>query len=367
MNKAYRFLILISLVSLFADMSYEGARSISGAYLATLGVSAFLLGLFLGLGEFLSYGLRIFSGYLTDRFSLHWLMIFLGYAMILSIPLISIANSWEIVILLLILERLGKALRTPAKDAMISLATSKIGLGKAFGIHEAMDQIGAIIGPLLISFILFLGYGYRESFSILLIPAIIALILLYFAKMEYKEEVQGKARIGVSLHSYMLFALFSTSGLASFQMIAFHAESNRLMSPELIPLIYSIAMATDAIVAIAAGRLFDRFGFKSLFLIPLLTPLSVAFSFYFNIFIGILLFGAVLGMQESIMRAGVAEIAPAQKKATAFGTFNAVVGLGFLISGTAFGFLYGQPELMILFSISCEVLALLFLKKDIKV
>ena len=363
MDRAYRFLILIGLVSLFADVSYEGARSISGAYLATLGVSAFLLGLFLGLGEFFSYALRIVSGYLTDRLSIHWPMVFLGYIMILSIPLIAIANSWEIVILLLILERLGKALRTPARDAIISMATSKIGFGKAFGIHEAIDQIGAIIGPLMISIALFAGFGYRESFSILIIPTTIALFLLYFAKTEFREGVQRDANIGVSLHSYMLFALFSTSGLASFQLIAFHAELKRLIPPELIPLAYSLAMAIDAFAAIITGRLFDRFGFKSLILIPLLTPFSVALSFSCNIFAGIMLFGAVLGMQESIMRAGVAKITTVQKRATAYGTFNAAVGLGFFISGAVFGLLYDRVELMILFSVICELISLLLLKK----
>jgi MFS family permease len=363
MIRAYRFLILIGIVSLFADMSYEGARSISGAYLATLGVSAFLLGLFLGLGEFLSYAVRIFSGYLADRFSIHWHLTFLGYFLILSIPLISFANSWELVILLLIIERLGKALRTPARDAIISLATSKIGFGKAFGIHEALDQIGAIAGPLIISLVLFVGFGYRESFSILLIPTVIALIFLYFAKMEFREEVQKEAKTGISLHSYMLFTFFSVSGLASFQLIAFHAEVNRLMSPGMIPLAYSLAMAVDALAAIATGRIFDKFGFKSLILIPLLTPVSVALSFSYNIFAGIMLFGAVIGMHESIMRAGLAEITPAQKRASAYGAFNAIVGLGFFISGISFGFLYGQPELMILFSALCELIALLFLKK----
>uniref|UniRef100_A0A7C4S7U9 MFS transporter n=1 Tax=Geoglobus ahangari TaxID=113653 RepID=A0A7C4S7U9_9EURY len=362
MRRAYKFLILIGFVSLFADMSYEGARSITGAYLATLGISSFFLGLFLGLGEFLSYAIRILSGYLADRFSIHWHLTFLGYFLIISIPLIALADSWELIILLLLIERIGKALRSPARDAIISLATSKIGYGKAFGIHEALDQIGAIAGPLIISTSLFIGFGYRESFSVLLIPTLTALVLLYFAKMVFREEVQKEARIGVSLHSYMLFAFFSTSGLASFYLIAFHAESKRLMSPEMIPLAYSTAMAVDAVAAIFMGRLFDRIGFKSLLFIPLLTPLSVALAFSYNIFAGILLFGAVLGMHESIMRAGLAEITPASRRASAYGAFNAVVGFGFFISGASFGFLYSRTELMILFSVICELIAVFCLK-----
>ena len=149
---AWKFIILLGVVSLLSDICYEGARSISGPFLGTLQASAMVVGVVAGLGEFIGYALRLGSGYLADRTGKYWPITFVGYALnLFAVPLLALAGRWEIAALLLLLERLGKAVRTPARDAMLSHAATQVGRGWGFGFHEAMDQIGAVSGPLMVA------------------------------------------------------------------------------------------------------------------------------------------------------------------------------------------------------------------------
>ncbi len=185
-NTAIKFVVLLGVVSLFADMTYEGARSISGQYLAILGASGTIVGIVAGLGELIGYGFRLVSGYVSDRSQKYWLVTFIGYALnLLVVPLLALVGNWPLAASLLILERFGKAIRSPAGDAMLSYATKETGRGWGFGLHEAMDQIGAIIGPLIISCVLYYQGSYQMSFGIFLIPAICALSVLACARMLY--------------------------------------------------------------------------------------------------------------------------------------------------------------------------------------
>ena len=178
-KSAIKFVILLGIVSLFADMTYEGARSISGQYLAVLGASGTIVGIVAGFGEFIGYSFRLVSGYISDKTGKYWLMTFIGYTVnLLAVPLLALADNWPLAAAFMILERLGKAIRNPAKDAMLSYATQKIGRGWGFGLHEAMDQIGAIIGPLIVSAVLYHNGSYQMSFGMLLIPALCALSVL---------------------------------------------------------------------------------------------------------------------------------------------------------------------------------------------
>ncbi|MEM4702235.1 MAG: MFS transporter, partial [Archaeoglobaceae archaeon] len=207
------------------------------------------------------------------------------------------------------------------------------------------------------------GYGYKESFLFLFFPSLLAVIFLYLAKKEFKFEVSEKiVLLRGSLNFYLLFTLFSISGLVNFQLIAFHLENKAIFGREMIPVLYAMAMGVDAISALVSGRMYDRFGLKTLFAVPLLTPLSVSLSFSFPP-LGIFLFGIILGMQESVMRAAIASVSEAKKRATAYGVFNTVMGFGFFLGGIAFGFLYPDLQLMTLYSILCEILAIVFLIK----
>lgn len=144
---AYRFIVLMGIVSMFGDITYEGARSITGPYLAVLGASAGIIGLVSGIGEFVGYALRLVSGRFADRAKAYWPLTFIGYGLILSVPLLGLVGYWHLAVLLIILERMGKAIRTPARDAILSHATKQVGRGWGFALHEALDQVGAIVGP----------------------------------------------------------------------------------------------------------------------------------------------------------------------------------------------------------------------------
>ena len=157
-KRAFNLIILFGLVSLFGDIAYEGARSVNGPYLKLFAVNAATLGLIAGVGEFLGYALRLVSGYLSDKTKSYWFLTFLGYGLLVSVPLLSLAGIWQIAALFIILERIGKAIRSPARDTILSQASSQIGTGFGFGLHEAMDQIGAVSGPLIFT-VLFLLIG----------------------------------------------------------------------------------------------------------------------------------------------------------------------------------------------------------------
>jgi len=167
-SSALKFILLMGLTSLFADMTYEAARSITGPFLATFGASAALVGFVAGFGEFLGYSLRLVSGYLADKTQRYWMITIIGYFInLLAVPALALAGNWQIASLLIILERAGKAIRTPARDAMLSHAGSHIGMGWAFGVHEALDQLGALVGPLIISVVLYYKGGYQKSAPLL--------------------------------------------------------------------------------------------------------------------------------------------------------------------------------------------------------
>src|SRR3989339_1784934 len=178
LNKAaaWKFIILVGVVSLFSDMTYEGARSISGPFLGELQASALVVGVVAGLGEFLGFALLLASGYLADRLGRYWLITFAGYALnLLAVPLLALAGSGEIAAALLLLERIGKAVRTPSRDAMLSHAAGAVGRGWGFGFHEAMDQLGATTGPLIVAAVLYYRGGDRGGFAVLLLPAVLGL------------------------------------------------------------------------------------------------------------------------------------------------------------------------------------------------
>ena len=183
---AIRFIVLIGVVSLFGDMTYEGARSITGPYLATLGASATIVGVVAGFGELVGYAIRLLSGYIGDRTGRYWTVTIIGYILnLFAVPLLALAGSWEIAVVLIVAERMGRALRAPTRDAMLSHAATRTGAGWAFGLHEAMDTTGAIIGPLAVSAALYFGRGYTTSFAMLVVPAILSIFVLLVARSQF--------------------------------------------------------------------------------------------------------------------------------------------------------------------------------------
>jgi len=368
MRKILQFVILMGLVSLLADVVYEGARSVVGPFLATLYVSATLVGFISGFSEFVGYASRIIFGFTADKIKRYWLLTFIGYGLILSIPFIALTKRWEIVAIILALERLGKAIRTPARDTILSTAVKQIGRGFGFGLHEALDQIGAIAGPIFIAFALSVGVSYSYGFLLLLIPAILSIAFLGFARISYPtrylEVERVESRITKTFWLYTLFIFFTTIGFVNFQILSYHLKVKAIVSDEVIPLLYALAMGLDAIFALILGKVYDRIGFKILYLMPILTTLiPLAFlSDVLAIVLALVVFGIVVSMHEAIVRAAVADLVGISKRATAYGILYTSYGFAFFLGSLIVGSLYEFSILAIfIFVIVFETLAIVTL------
>ena len=371
---AMTFVILLGLVSLFADMTYEGARSITGPYLAVLGASATVVGVVAGFGELIGYVLRLVAGYLSDRTGRYWTFTLIGYVVnLLAVPFLALAGRWELAAALIVAERFGKAIRTPARDAMLSHATTEMGRGWGFGLHEAMDQIGALLGPLIVAAVLFRHQGYSSAFGVLLIPALLALSVLVVAKLLYPDprefeigtpplETQGFPRI---FWLYLVAIGLIAAGYADFPLIAYHFQKTSLASEGWIPIFYAVAMGVDAIAALVCGRLFDRLGFTVLGAVALVSAFFAPLVFlgHFPIaMLGMVLWGIGMGAQESIMWAAVAGMVPAARRGTAYGVFNSGYGLLWFAGSALMGVLYDVSlPTLIAFSVMAQLLAVLVL------
>ena len=367
---ALKFIILLGVVSLFADATYEGARSIAGPYLAVLGASAAMVGIVSGFGELVGYGLRSLFGYISDRTGKYWTMTVWGYALnLLAVPLLALAGRWEIAAFLMIAERMGKAVRTPARDTMLSHATVQTGRGWGFGLHEAMDQIGAMLGPAVVALVLYLRGGYRNAFGLLLIPALLALGVLAAARFLYprprdfevdlgKQRIQGLPR---TFWIYLAAVALLAASFADFPLIAFHFQRVAVVSGEWIPVFYAIAMGVDALAALVFGRLFDRKGISIMAMAALISslfaPLVFWGGFYFAL-LGMVLWGVGMGAQESIMRAAVAEMVPPHRRGTAYGLFNTGFGVFWFLGSALMGILYSLSlPSMIAFSVAAQLIS----------
>ena len=375
-KKAISFVIIMGIVSLFGDMTYEGARSITGQYLGLLGANGTIVSVVAGFGELIGYSFRLAAGYVSDKTGKYWLITLLGYFLnLLAVPLLALTGNWPFAASLIILERFGKAIRTPARDAMLSYATKEIGRGWGFGLHEALDQTGAIIGPLIVSLVLYFKGTYQMSFALLLIPALCALSLLVVARLLYPRpqdlEIENKHIESQSFaKKYWLYiAAISciAAGYVDFPLIAFHFQKLGLIPTPWIPIFFSISMASAGLSALLCGRLFDRFGLSVLIfataLAALFVPLVFNDGFYFGL-CGMILWGLGLGAQESIMRAGVANMVPKSKRGTAYGIFNIWFGFSWFLGSAVMGILYEiSLTSLIIFSLAIQLAAIPILFK----
>lgn len=366
-------IIFLGVVSLFGDMTYEGARSVIGPYLGMLGANASVVGLVTGIGEMSGYAVRLASGYVADRTKAYWLLTFVGYGLLLSVPLLALAGSWQLAALFIILERVGKAIRSPARDTILSYATRKVGRGWGFALHEALDQVGAIAGPILLSLVFLSQTNYRQGFALLGLPALLTLVTLGLAKRKFPSpykleaggtprEREGKGKLPRVFWLYTTFTLLSAAGFANFPLISYHLKIHSIIPDAQIPLIYSIAMAVDALAALLTGKIYDRHGVISSLAIPLLTLPIPVLTFSNNpdlVLAGIVIWGTVLGIQETIMRAAVADIVPAERRGSAYGVFNAVYGASLFWGSALMGLLYELSiNRLVIFAIVMELISI---------
>jgi MFS family permease len=346
-------ILLLGIVSLMGDVVYEGSRGIVPSYLEFLGATALIVGLVGGLGDFLGYTMRLVSGFLADSTRAYWFFILLGYGLIGAIPLLGIPLGLEIAIVLVLLERFGKAFRSPARDTVLSVISKDVGAGKAFGIHESLDQIGAILGPLIVAVLMLSTGNYNVTLGFLFIPFLALLAVLIYAYKRIGSQAivpelpksEGKReKLARPFYVYTSAVLLNTMGLIPFSLILYRAS--QILQPTeqwIVPLIYLLIQGVDAPVALLSGYAYDKVGIRILvfpFLLSLLPPLFALFNAeLLMLILASVAFGLVLGMQESIYRAAVSKLTPISSRGTAYGIFNTAYGLGFLISGAVYGLL----------------------------
>ena len=363
---AWRFVTTFGLISLLADIVYEGARSITGPLLASLGATAVVVGVVTGVGEAAALLLRIVSGPLADRTGHFWAWAISGYFLtVVTVPFLGLAGAVWVAAALVIAERVGKAVRSPAKDTLLSHATSVTGRGRGFAVHEAMDQVGAFVGPLAVAAMLgIFGGDYRPTFALLALPGVAVLVLLLWLRARVPEpaayevvvatespsapEVETQRFVRALPRAFWVYAGFSAAtmlGFTTFGVLSFHLVERRIVTVALVPVIYATAMAADAVAALATGWMYDRRGARVLVALPLLAALVPVFAFQdavIAVVIGAVLWGSAVGIQESTLRAVVADLVEPARRATAYGMYAAVIGVAAAAGGALTGLLYSQ-------------------------
>jgi MFS family permease len=353
----YRFVVAFGVVSLLGDFVYEGGRSITGPYLATLGASATVVGVVSGAGEAVALVLRLGTGRASDRTGRHWAFAIAGYAItMVSVPLMAVAHAVAPASALVVSERFGKAVRSPARDTMLAQASVDMGHGRAFGLHEALDQSGALLGPLLVAAMVAIS-GYRLGFAVLAVPGVLALLAVtrLRAAAPHPEDYQtaatapGRAPAEAGFpRRFWLYAAFTAltmTGFATFAVLAYHLQVNHVLSAPLIPVVYAAAMGAAALAALAAGAAYDRLGLRGMIVLPVLAAAVPFLSFATEpalVCAGAIVWGAAMGIHESTMRAAVADLVPAARRGAGFGTFTAVYGLAWLVGAGVVAALYSH-------------------------
>jgi MFS family permease len=368
----WRAVFAFGLVSLAADMVYEGMRAVAGPFLGSLGASAFIVGLVTGAGEAVALVLRLVTGPWADRSRRHWSMTLVGYAMTaVCVPLLAVAPhigaaGVGVASALILLERTGKAVRSPSKSALLARMAVQTGQGRGFAVHKALDQVGAFVGPLLLAGVAAVTGVYWPGFALLAVPGLFSLLLLAQLRRRVPSLAEpapedtadgsrarrpdgvlrglGSAAFGRDLpaafHLFSLSVALTTAGLMTFGVISYRFVDAGLVSLAAVPVVYALAMAVEAVAALLTGDLFDRWGPRVLLGVPvlaMLVPVSVFSDRLWLVVVGVVVWGAGTGVQDSTVKAYVASLVAPGRRATAYGVFAAVQGTGALGGGVLAG------------------------------
>jgi MFS family permease len=346
---AFRFIVALGFVSLFADMTYEGAHSVIGPLLKDLGASATQVGIIAGLGEMIAASLRYFSGRLADRTRAYWTITSLGYFLnLVVVPGLAFAGNWQAAALLIIAERTGKSLRGPARDVLLSEATEVVGYGKGFGLHAAMDQTGAVLGPLLVAVSVARTHHFGPAFLWLAVPAVGAFVALIFARSVRSKKptlppLPTEKNLPIVFWWYVAAACLLALGFVDFPLLAYHFQSSSLTKPETIPLLYAGAMGVNGLMALFFGRLFDRYGIQIIAFGIVVSLLALPFGFLGGangVYISVACWATGHGAQDATLRSGISQAVSMNKRGTAFGAFNAAYGVVWFAGSVVMGVLY---------------------------
>ncbi|MGO4256004.1 MFS transporter [Marmoricola sp. RAF53] len=356
----WRGVLAFGFVSLFADMVYEGMRSIAGPYLGELGASAAAVGLITGAGEAAALILRLVAGTVADRTQKHWTLTIVGYGLTaVCVPLLAFAPALgaaglAYATVLILAERTGKALRSPSKSVLLASAARSIGRGKGFGVHKALDQVGSFAGPLVVAGVAAVA-SVQAGLAVLVVPGAIAMALLFVLRRhldttDLPEQpvpaaVTGRVPLPRRFHAFAVAVGLTTAGLLTFGLFGYHLTESGLVSAPLVPVVYAGAMAVAAVAALVTGSAFDRFGGGTLVVLPALVAPVPALVFGDRLGValaGIALWGAATGIQDSTVKALVADLVPHRHLGTAYGVFAAYQGVAALLGGTLAGLLYAH-------------------------
>lgn len=377
---ALAFILMMGIVSLLSDLTHEGARSIYGAYLNLAGASAAAIGFVSGFGELVGYSCLLLTGIIADKSKQYWTMTLVGYIInLVAIPALALVprNGWIYACGLIVLERVGKAIRKPAKNTLVSFASHEVGAGKSFAIQEFLDQIGAFLGPTILFVVLSLKHGgtqfsaYSTCFAVLGIPSVLTLVALLLAKHKYPHPEQFEKqtdapstfRLDKPFLAYIAGISLLAFGFIDFPLITMHMAKTSVVAADALPLMYSGAMLVDAFAALAFGWLYDKYGIKVLML-------STAISAFFSVFvfafsglvaaaIGVFMWGVGMGAQESILKSVVATIMPKEGRAKGFGIFETAFGVFWFLGSWLLGFLYELSPLgMVTVSVAAQLSAI---------
>lgn len=381
------FIILLGVVSMFSDITHEGASSIRGAYLSLLGASAATIGFVSGLGELVGYSLRFAFGVLTDKTKKYWSITIIGYIIdVFAVPALALVgeHGWVMACFLLILERTGKAIKKPAKNTIVSFAASQEGAGKSFAIQEALDQLGAFIGPVMLYFVMLFKNGsqlsvYSTCFAVLAVPAALTIIMLFVAKSKFpnpenfEPEVEtdetgdkkGKFEFKNSFIVYIVAISLFAFGFIDFSLITMHVAKQGLFAEDKLPLLYAVAMLVDAFAALIFGQMYDKKGVRSLVWSTAISALFSIFIFGFNskwaTMAGVILWGVGMGAQESVLKAVVANILPKKNRAAGYGIFEFSFGVFWFLGSWLIGVLYDVSVVaLIAVSVGAQLLSIPF-------
>lgn len=358
---------MMGFVNLFADTTYEGGGSVNGAFLGSLGASAVAIAIIAGGGEFLGYSIRVVAGYVADRTERHWLITAIGYSInLLAVPAMSLAGSWQVAAALIIAERVGRAIRKPTVESMLSYTTGKIGRGWVYGLNTALDETGATIGPLIMAAVLFLRGRYQTAYALLLISSILALAALAVARFNFPLPARLEDTPTTSHKSFpasywflMAAGVFFAGGLVSYELISYHFSSEGIIGASWMPVLLAFATGSGVIASLVLGRLLDAFGSKivpaAVMLSALFTPLGFEKSF-FAILVAMPLLGIGYAVQDTVIKALIAGLLPAGRRSFAFGLFYGGYGLGWLLGSTMMGLLYDHSRgWLIVFAVATQL------------
>ncbi len=383
---AWHAVLGFGIVSLTADMVYEGARSVTGPLLASLGASAALVGLVTGVGEALALVLRLLFGSWADRRRNYWSLTVAGYAATaLCVPALAVTpfvavGGLALACVLILAERTGKAVRSPAKTALLAHSAGRVGLGRGFAVHKALDQTGAFAGPLLVAGVAAATGALWPAFAVLAVPGAAAMIILYWLRRRTggpatpedpapapPAQQARKAGVGTLPTTFWLFAAAAgaiSAGLVTFGVISYHLTSDQVLPVPQIAVLYAAAMAAAALAALATGWLFDKVHARVLLVVPVLVAAIPVLAFSDAALVaaaGVLLWGAATGVQDSTIKAVVADLVPAPRRATAYGMFAAIQGGAAAAGGVTAGALYQHSLPALVVTVAATQLAALVL------